>query len=533
MKICLFSNSDPSTPRYSSPAIPIVKQVQSHVSNAHVRSSNCCNGDDDSSQLPSSIPSMNLSQMKETRNEMCRNNTEKQVHEKTSYFPSQSRPPSLQDETRTTLPQQGLASVLSRDHKRKTAAIYIDLDNFPIRTDAHADYSSVLEEIETKYQFKIISKKIFGDLIQFSKLPSELQYSHQLINCPKVNSRKNTTDIALAIDIIRDLERKKPYDVFIIASSDSDYVPIVRAIIEEDKECWLLPSHTTPHEILTGLCTGVLQCSSNMLKKSNSSNCVSPTCEESEPLSSSPSKNTKTLSPKMSPRKESKNDVTSNQNTLTPEASATREKQENLIAALSQLLKPAKNSDVEVVKNMITNVVKKLYFAGASSFNLSYVHERLRERGIFYKSLGYSSFKSLFDDWKQEHPQFKLVTDPKNGELIFSNPISVLKKVDSLSNVADATNNNPSRKIITNQNVSVKSFTKKEVKKAITEIVNDLKVNVSRFNLSIVHERLRERGILYKAYGYESFKEMFAEWAEENHSIPLGIKKSSGEMVFL
>ncbi|KAF0983893.1 hypothetical protein FDP41_007808 [Naegleria fowleri] len=270
-----------------------------------------------------------------------------------------------------------------------------------------------------------------------------------------------------------------------------------------------------------------------MLKKSNSSNCVSPTCEESEPLSSSPSKNTKTLSPKMSPRKESKNDVTSNQNTLTPEASATREKQENLIAALSQLLKPAKNSDVEVVKNMITNVVKKLYFAGASSFNLSYVHERLRERGIFYKSLGYSSFKSLFDDWKQEHPQFKLVTDPKNGELIFSNPISVLKKVDSLSNVADATNNNPSRKIITNQNVSVKSFTKKEVKKAITEIVNDLKVNVSRFNLSIVHERLRERGILYKAYGYESFKEMFAEWAEENHSIPLGIKKSSGEMVFL
>ncbi|KAG2393500.1 hypothetical protein C9374_007031 [Naegleria lovaniensis] len=413
---------------------------------------------------------------------------------------------------------------------RKAAAIYIDLDNFPIRADSYADYSNLLEEIENKYHFKIISKKIFGDLMQFSKLPVELQYSHQLINCPKVNSRKNTTDIALAIDIVRDLERKKNFECFIIASSDSDFVPVVRAIIEEGKECWLLPSHTTPHEILTGLCTGVLQCG-NMLKKPNiGCEPTSPTttCEEAEPVSSSP-KNTKASSPKLSPRKESKNGVTPSQNSLILESPVTSMKQVNSLSALSQLLKPTKNTDLDITKNIITNIVKKLYFSGASTFNMSFIHERLRERGVLYKSLGYSSFKLLFDEWKQEHPQFKLLTDPKNGELIFANPIAVLKKVESLPNVSSA----DVTKILTNHNVSLKSFSKKEVKKAITEIVLELRDNVSSFNLSFVHERLRERGIFYKAYGYESFKELFDEWAQEHTSIPLGVKRSSGEMVFL
>jgi len=280
----------------------------------------------------------------------------------------------------------------------KKAVIYIDLDNYPIKSD----YNNALDAIETNHNFEITSKKVFGDLQQLQRLPQEVQYSHQLIVCQKVSSRKNSTDIALTIEVIRDLERKKAIDVFIIASSDSDFVPVVKAIRDEGKECWILPSCANPPpESLVNVCHGVFYDETALLSQPE------PCLQLSN---NTPQTNG---SPQKIQLVEPRKDVTPSP------------KQDILVV---NKVRQDKQKTLREVKSMISSIVRRLKNEGVPSFNLSYVHERLRDQHILYKLYGFETFKSLFDEWKREQSQFIFSVKTRSGELVF---VDKIKKKDS------------------------------------------------------------------------------------------------------
>ncbi len=134
--------------------------------------------------------------------------------------------------------------------------LYLDLDNFP----ASVPYEKALEEFYSN-DLRILAKKAFGDMEQLFKLPLEKQQSHILIPCPKLTKTKNSTDMRLGCEIIKDLLTNQHVDVFVIASADSDYVPIIKEVKERGKECVLLTQNAASlSSVLTDIADQVIIC---------------------------------------------------------------------------------------------------------------------------------------------------------------------------------------------------------------------------------------------------------------------------------
>lgn len=134
--------------------------------------------------------------------------------------------------------------------------LYLDLDNFP----ASVPYEKALEEFYSN-DLRILAKKAFGDMEQLSKLPLDKQQSHILIPCPKLTKTKNSTDMRLGCEIIKDLLTNPHVDVFVIASADSDYVPVIKEVKERGKECVLLTQNIkSMSSVLTDVADQVIVC---------------------------------------------------------------------------------------------------------------------------------------------------------------------------------------------------------------------------------------------------------------------------------
>ncbi|EFC41648.1 predicted protein [Naegleria gruberi] len=407
--------------------------------------------------------------------------------------------------------------------KIKKAILYIDLDNFPISRPS--EYLEMLAKIKSKYSIDVTAKKIFGDLNQFEKLPVDFQFSHQLIICPKVSSRKNTTDIALTIEVIKDLERKKPFDVFIIASSDSDFVPVVKAIRDEGKECWILPSHNYPHQTLMSICNGILDFNSQQ-------NVSNPLQELNIP--SKPSQVANKTSPNTSPRKKEVLPVPK-------------------VHVKTNHIPPSQNKlSIVEVKSMITKIIRKLEFSGVKIFNLSCIHEQLRDKSIIYHHYGYPTFRALFEEWSQENPKYKFERNEKDGQLSFAQEVhpNILHRPPqtvpqtastnlTYSNVKILPKPTSSTSLSSSNESPEPSFkpkgSRKALKNAITQILKNLHQANPKgsFNMSFVNERMRERSLKYKEHGYDSMKTLFTEWKQEHPTAFLGVREKSGELYFL
>lgn len=118
--------------------------------------------------------------------------------------------------------------------------LYLDLDNFPIT----APYEKAIEEFSYTQDLRILGKKAFGELEQLSKFPLEKQQSHIMIPCPKVAKAKNSTDMRLGVEVMKDLLTNPSIDVFIIGSADADYIPVIKEVQEKGKECIILTNNT-------------------------------------------------------------------------------------------------------------------------------------------------------------------------------------------------------------------------------------------------------------------------------------------------
>jgi uncharacterized LabA/DUF88 family protein len=141
--------------------------------------------------------------------------------------------------------------------------IYLDLDNFPASTQ----YEKALEEFYQK-DLRILSKKAFGDLDQLLKLPLEIQQSHSLIPCPKLTKTKNSTDMRLSVEIMKDLLTNPSIDIFIICSADTDYIPVMKEVKEHGKEVIILTnSNGNLNPALTDTADQIIVCESTKPKR--------------------------------------------------------------------------------------------------------------------------------------------------------------------------------------------------------------------------------------------------------------------------
>jgi len=125
--------------------------------------------------------------------------------------------------------------------------VYCDNDNIP-----YHKYSDMLANLISKHVKKVLSWKIFSGIREAAKLDEEIRLRHKFILCPKSTSNdKNSSDITLAIEVMKDLFRNPAIQRFIICSNDSDFIPLCREIQEHGKECWLvIDSQNNKNEII-------------------------------------------------------------------------------------------------------------------------------------------------------------------------------------------------------------------------------------------------------------------------------------------
>ena len=132
----------------------------------------------------------------------------------------------------------GAAPRNMNNHERRIA-LFIDFENIAIGvTDAKYkkfEANLLIERLLEKG--KIVAKRAYCDWDKFPDSKRELhEAAIELIEIPgRSYSGKNSADIRMAVDAMDMSYSKEHIDLFVIASGDSDFSPLVSKLKENDK----------------------------------------------------------------------------------------------------------------------------------------------------------------------------------------------------------------------------------------------------------------------------------------------------------
>jgi uncharacterized protein (TIGR00288 family) len=127
----------------------------------------------------------------------------------------------------------------SMNNNERKIALFIDFENIAIGvTDAKYkkfEVSLLLERLLEKG--KIVVKRAYSDWDKFPDYKRELhEAAIELIEIPgRKYSGKNSADIRMVVDAMDMAWSKDHIDVFVVASGDSDFSPLVSKLKENDK----------------------------------------------------------------------------------------------------------------------------------------------------------------------------------------------------------------------------------------------------------------------------------------------------------
>ena len=110
-----------------------------------------------------------------------------------------------------------------------TTMVYIDNDNLQF-----SKYENVLTDFFLKRNAFF---KIFINEYDLSRIDESLKNRHKFIVCN--NNGKNSLDIAITIECMKDLMRNRAIHTFAIVSNDSDFIPLCKEVKEYGKTCYL------------------------------------------------------------------------------------------------------------------------------------------------------------------------------------------------------------------------------------------------------------------------------------------------------
>lgn len=127
-------------------------------------------------------------------------------------------------------------------------SIYVDYDNIYIMLEKFYQAQQVsnlstkiIKEIRNKFKdVKILTFKAFCDFQKTSPVLTDLQKSQvelrHVYSSGEGEGRKNASDIALAIDVVKNLYNKNSCEKYVLVSSDSDMLPIINELLFHGKE---------------------------------------------------------------------------------------------------------------------------------------------------------------------------------------------------------------------------------------------------------------------------------------------------------
>ena len=112
----------------------------------------------------------------------------------------------------------------------KNCILYIDYDNIKF-----SKYDKIINNL-----FKIYKSttKIFINECDLNNLDSIIKYKYNIFLCNSPAKSKNSNDISLTIECMKDIYSNL-YDIFIIISNDTDFIPLCKEIKSNNKDCYL------------------------------------------------------------------------------------------------------------------------------------------------------------------------------------------------------------------------------------------------------------------------------------------------------
>lgn len=139
------------------------------------------------------------------------------------------------------------------------AIVYCDNENIP-----YFKYGEILESVLAEKKVRVLSYKIFGSLKEISKLDEQYRLKHQYILCSKpVTRNKNSSDISMVIEIMKDMQRNPAATTFIICSNDTDFIPLCKEIQSQGKYCWLAMNKQDAPELISQIYDTVIDLTEN------------------------------------------------------------------------------------------------------------------------------------------------------------------------------------------------------------------------------------------------------------------------------
>lgn len=129
--------------------------------------------------------------------------------------------------------------------------IYIDYDNVYLTLDKYYQLSKqpelkieIISKIKDLFKDdKILSLKAFADFEKINTLLSILQKQQvELRHVYSSNTRKNASDIALTISLVKSVYCNDNIDTYVIVSSDSDMLPLINELKYFDKDIFVIYS---------------------------------------------------------------------------------------------------------------------------------------------------------------------------------------------------------------------------------------------------------------------------------------------------
>jgi len=150
------------------------------------------------------------------------------------------------------------ASPSNRGMSESRIALFIDFENIAIGvTDAkHKKFevNLLLERLLEKG--KIVVKRAYCDWDKFPDYKRELhEAAIELIEIPgRAYSGKNSADIRMAVDAMDMCWSKEHIDVFVVASGDSDFSPLVSKLKENDKRTLGVGVKNSSSDLLVSNC---------------------------------------------------------------------------------------------------------------------------------------------------------------------------------------------------------------------------------------------------------------------------------------
>lgn len=130
-------------------------------------------------------------------------------------------------------------------------AIFIDYDNVSITLDKYYQNSNrpnlkldIIHKIKDFFKNdKILTIKAFADFEKITPLLTPLQKEQvELRHVYSSSKRKNASDIALVISVMKSIYSNQNIDKYVIVSSDSDMLPVINEMKFFDKDIFVVYS---------------------------------------------------------------------------------------------------------------------------------------------------------------------------------------------------------------------------------------------------------------------------------------------------